>query len=179
MFTETVQLLARWLRHDEYGVNALVATLGRDKVDGPGKWPRIRPITIYDDATDEGTATSIEPPEVPALAVTRVGNFKIPLGVSQVKGASSVLVAVGYVTAPEVDRLAALRECGYSLRGVRLSCDRFNSIRLSGAYRAINGVQVMQLSFVTQQDAPVAVGRLKMWGFVLVQATVADALVSR
>jgi hypothetical protein len=177
MIDIVVRLLAQWAAVAEHGVNDLTAELPRKKLGTVLEDDTPPSVSFFADSDDPGTADALDPPEVPALVFWGDADASVKRQGGIYKVAKQVTFAAGFVTEETADPLTAIRNCGYVLRGARISfMSRFNSAELSKAYRDLNGVRILSIDEVNEHRVTVAVGKRKMWGFLEIKATVVDTL---
>lgn len=170
MINETVMLMAQWAGNEFHGVNALAALVPRS---AGFEAPPV--VSIFDDAEDRGTADDLDVPAVPALAFW--GDSDVTTEHRQYNQAKQVAVAAAFITGEDADPLTSVRNCGYILRGARISfLSRYNSIKKSQDSRDLNGIRILSIDSVEEHRVTVAIGRRKMWGFIDIRATVVDTL---
>lgn len=175
MLDITVRLLTAWAAEPTYGVNPMALSLPRTNLGGMPDDDAPRVVSFFSDADDRGVAENGDPPEVPAL-ILWADSFDT-VDNRMYKTAKLVTFGVGYVTSETDDALTSTRECGYILRGARISFMRnFNSLDKSRNYRQLGGIMVVSIDECLEHRVTVAVGRRKMWGFLEVKATVVDTL---
>lgn len=175
MLDVTVRLLTAWMGSPEYGTNAIAATLPRTNLGGKPDDAAPRVVSFYSDADNLGVAADGDPPSVPALILWSDSFDTVKNQVY--KTATQVTFGVGYVTGETDDALTSTRECGYILRGARISFMRhFNSLEKSKDYRQLDGIMIISIDECVEHRVTVAVGRRKMWGFLEVKTTVVDTL---
>ena len=175
MLDITVQLLSKWMKIADGGVNDYAQTIPRKNIDillPDDEAPPL--VTVVDDVTDKGVAENLDPSEVPALMLW--GDSADDVSYQGYKIAKEIVIAAAFVTATDADPLASARACGYILRGARLSLGRYNSQSASKGYRELNGIKVMEIKRTTEQRITAAVGSRKMWGFLDIRAIVVETL---
>lgn len=172
MLDESVLLFSAWLK-DTNGVNVILATLPRKKIDGTDQdAPPL--VTVVNDVEDASVAASLSPDSVPALMLW--GDSDAEVNVAKYPTAREVVVAAAFVTDDSADPLTSITNCGYVLRAARLSMMRYRSQRISADFRELNGIKVVDVSSVKEHRVSATVGRRKMWGFLDIRATVVETL---
>lgn len=176
MIDVAVRLIAAWLAHETYGVNAMTASLPHSRLGG-GEDALPSAVPVYNDADDEGIARALSPKTLPAIAVWADSQDPVSEGPRQAE--ADATIAIGYFTKDSVNDLAQNRACGYLMRGVRRSLRNYAKGSLAEGYRELNGIRVMALSLGKEQRITMAgEGETPvMWGFLAVTARVADSVV--
>src|SRR5688572_17761006 len=90
--------------------------------------------------------------------------------------ARAVTMCMAYITAAEEDEKRARSGVGCILRAGQICFKRYNSQPSSVGYRALNGIKVHEVQGIEEQRVNVAVGRRKMWGFLIIPVIVADSV---
>lgn len=172
----TVRLIARWLQHPKYGVNNYALTLPRDRGDGTED-PPFDPVTIENDSDDASVAENLSPSGQDGLVVWGDSSQTAKVrGAGEYQIARQVAIAIAYVTTDNVDVLSATRKCGYLMRAGIASMNKFNVGSLSKDYRILNGIQIEQIQTVKEQRVTGALGNVRIWGFLIVEAIVMETL---
>jgi hypothetical protein len=171
---DVTRLVTRWLSHPTWGVAALLPQL-----------PRNQPGTVVEDAlpavpalyndvdTPDLAADMLDPPSTPCLIVYVANTVRTEVthtpGRTIVK---QVPVIVAYA-ANDVSSVQGVQGCGYVLTAAHLSLDKLNDQRASAGYREVNGSLILKVGDVQENAAAGAVGRSKLWGFLVAPVTVA------
>jgi hypothetical protein len=180
-----VQLVAGFLAHATFGINAIAATLPHHAFTAPGD-PMIEndaapSVAIYNDARcatldlDGGYA----PPEFPAVIVLREtreleGSAKPDR--SRAPTPREIGLVIAYVTDPGADKLAAQAACETILRAAELSLRRYESQGNAQGYRELNGIRVMDVTRWKRVEESAALDRVKFWGWLEVELKVVDTI---
>lgn len=175
MLDNAVRLVSAFLLHPMHGVNVITQSLPRTTLNSAPDDPAPPVVPVENDSDNESVAKDLTPSAVPALVVWGDSSVSIKLSKGNLI-AREVAIAIGYVTSDTADALGAVRDCGYIMRGLILSLKRFNSQSNSAGYRELNGIKILELSEGEEQRITAAVGRFKMWGFVIVRAIVIETL---
>jgi hypothetical protein len=85
-----------------------------------------------------------------------------------------LLICAAFVTGDKADAMKAVRDCGFIIRGTRISCKRYNSQTNSAAYRELNGIKIHEISTTTEHRITVAKDRQKMWGYLEIHVTAVE-----
>ena len=181
MHVEISRLLTGWLKHPEFGVNALLPQVGRSKLvlSGPAKTDsQPAKVTIYNDVDDEviDGVIGINPPLVPSLVVVSDIDMR-NTDVRQEKKSGreiSGVTGIGYYAEEGESRAANIRDGNYVLRAVMKSLNAWNeSPQRSSDYRELNGVRVARLNGITIQRVAGGI-QGKLVGFVMADLFVMD-----
>lgn len=179
MVSDITIMYDRWLRHPEYGVAAMLPTIPR-VVPALGATPATvisEPTmpTIYNDVEHESVVREIDPDKEPALVVFTDSDPDVPMHPNRRAVDRTVTTTIAYTTR-EMPPLRAVQWGGLILRAVKLSVGHFNDQRKAKGYRELNGVSIQAVRSVTEQRVSGAVGRSRLWGFLLVDSTVLDTI---
>lgn len=172
MITEITRLVDRWLKHDEYGVEAMLQTIGRQTPEGDSDELPETP-SIFND-TEDDMGMLMEPDKSPALIVFCARGPRIDLTNNMMQKGSLATVYVSYVTR-DVPEIQAARDGNYTLRAVKKSLTRFNSYGKAEQYRKLNGILIAAVNPLDEFQTRSAVGKSRMWGFVQVGVLVVDS----
>jgi hypothetical protein len=181
----TVQLVAGFLAHATFGVNAMASTLPHRAFSAPGD-PTIDThappaVAIYNDA--ECATLNLEsgytPPEFPAVIVLRDtreldGSAKLDRG--RAPTPRQICIVVAYVTDTNADTIAAQAACESILRAAELSLKRYESQGNADGYRELNGIRVMEVTRWRRVEESAALDRVKFWGWLDVELKVVDTI---
>jgi hypothetical protein len=165
------RLVAAWLGHATHGVNAIAAQLPRAMIGG-GSDPAPPTVAIYCPAESESAAIKLEPESAPALMVAALVATD-----AQAKGyrvAREIPIAVFFMVDDSADTNTANRAAGYIMRAAALSMARYNSERIAGSYRALNGIKVHSVIRTTQHRATESNGRYKTPAFLEIVVAASD-----
>ena len=169
MINEVTLLVDRWLRHEDYGVEAMLETVPRLRPDGKAD-PRPKIPKIYNDVEH---GLEVDPPSSPALVVFAFSEPTTDLRDLFHQKYEQVMVSVAYATR-DVEQTQATRDGNYVLRAVRKSLVRFNDQRLSSGYRELNSIKIQAGDRATIRRVAGSVGSSQLWGFVLASLKVVD-----
>jgi hypothetical protein len=179
MHVEITRILANWLKHPDYGVNAMLATLPRFNKIGSttSKDPKPADVTVFSDVdTPEILTTSgWAPPKIPALIIMTDLNPR-PIDISKATMPGHFFTAfsgIGYF-AEMTEREKNIVQGGYVLRAVKKSLKIYNEPKYSNPNRELNSVQVSRIDSVELQRVASAVPESLMLGVVFVNMTVLD-----
>lgn len=170
----SVRLVSRWLLHPQYGINPMFQAIPR--TSGPGiEDPPMDDVTVENDSDHENVAKNLEPSGEDGIVVWGDSSSEVLID----KGGDNVIarqvaIAIAYVTRDNVDALSAIRKCGYLMRGGTRSLRRFNRQRLSNGFRELNGIEIDQIKKVKEQRVTGALGNIRIWGFLIVEAIVIE-----
>jgi len=172
----TVRLIARWLQHEKYGINALAMSLPRERADGTLD-PPMEPVTIENDSDHESVAANLSPSGTDGIVVWGDSSQDVKVrGAPEYQIARQVAIAIAYVTTDNVDVLSATRRCAYLMRAGIGSLGKFNQQRLSEDFRTLNGIHLEQVQRVREQRVTGALGNVRIWGFLIVEVIVLETL---
>lgn len=177
MHVEVTRMVTAWLEHEQWGVNALIPTTPRLKLDGDED-PEPSPVEIFNDidfTVMESAGGIIQPPTAPSIVVVSDA-----LGrddeVRQPKKAGHEIpwqVGVGYYAEPGY-REEAIIAGNAVLRTVMRSLNLYHGIRADG-YRVLNGVHCAQVTRLEiERVAPGVASTLV--GMVFADVTVVNKL---
>lgn len=172
MINEVTKMIDRWLKHETYGVDAMLQILGRLTPEGDeDEMPQLP--SIFNDIEDE-MGDLMEPDKSPALLIFCARGPLMDLrNQLHQKGDGGVLY-VAYVT-KDVPEIVAARDGNYVLRAVKKSLTRFNSYAKAEEYRKLNGILIASVDDLIEYQTRSAVGRSRMWGFVQANVSVVDS----
>lgn len=131
MRIELTRIVADWLLHPEFGVNAYIPSVPRDAGDpappliagwaDPSGQPQVQPLAVFDNTRHEWVARRGDPPALPCLVVGIPDVVDVtgePWPSGQYRTTTiDVELAIAYISASE-DEFAALRDGEYTLRAV-------------------------------------------------------------
>lgn len=168
MLTEVTRIMAAWVRHPEYGVNAQLAQIGRLRMNGSSD-PAPPLVTVYDDVDsaggdDDSLALEIDPAKVPALVVGMGSDVAMNMpDVNYLKTGDPCIVGFAYITR-DVPAKKARIDGQYTLRALRRCVWRFNRQAAKLNLNSLNGIKVLYIKTFTIDDIDGGVGRSMMWG---------------
>jgi len=173
---EATVIISNWLKDPTHGVNALLSTMPRNKI-GAGTYTKPKPVSIYDDCTDDCVAMELEPDDVPAIVVFCDSDIRFLMDMhdpkEQKKGqkAEGLTMVAAYIVR-DMDPLDARQQGNFVLRAVKNSLNRFNNPRTRGAQTSddlgrLNDVSVVKISDLRVQRVAGSVGQSTLAGFVL------------
>jgi hypothetical protein len=140
-------MVTAWLGHESHGVNALLPSVPRLKLDGDED-PEPPAVEIFNDVdftVMDSAAGIIKPPTVPSLVVVSDGMMRDD-EVAQPKKVGHEVpwdVGVGYYA--DGYREEGIVAGNYTLRAVLQSLVRFHGVRADG-YRELNGVRAARIT---------------------------------
>jgi hypothetical protein len=174
MVNDVTILYDRWLHHPEHGVAAMLALVPRVR---PGEPDITMPTvpTIYNDVEDQSVAREIDPAAEPALVIFTDSDPVIPMHPNRRPADRRLTTTIAYTTR-EMEPVQAIQWGGVILRAVAMTLRRFNDQSLARDYREVNGIKIMEIETVREQRVSGAVGRSKLWGFLLSDAKVLDTI---
>jgi len=185
MIGTTVLLVARFMAHATFGINALTQSLPRYAFTLPGD-PLVQldappTVAIYNDVehkdiTFDGGFT---PPEYPAILVFRESReLETGAKVENARAPEPKLVGliIAYVTNDKADQLTAQRNAEALLRGAERSLRRYKSQASSEGYRSMNGIHVMDVTRWKRIEETGALDVTKFWGWLEVELKVVDSV---
>jgi hypothetical protein len=169
MHVEITRLLTVWLKHPQFGVNALLPGIPRDLVgDATMEDEEPKPVTVYNDVDFElDDVGGFQPPSVPSLAVIAdVAPDGVDIAEKLKSGHSyGFTVGIGYYSEFGANnRARARRDGNYVLRAVGQSIVRFS--QASQRTREINQVQISKFTKLTIQRVAGAVPASTLMGMV-------------
>lgn len=175
MIDVAVRLIAAFLAHETYGLNAMTASLPHKTIAGDDE-ALPSTVPIYNDADDKGVATAMTPPKLPAIVVWGDSSRHVESGKRDT--IEDVTIAIGYLTKDSAADLVQNRTCGYLLRGAKRSLRKYEKVALSDDYRALNGIRITTVTIGQEQritmagegDTPV------LWGWLAITARVVDGV---
>lgn len=176
MILEATVIVSEWLKNPTHGVNALLASIPRNKIKG-GVYPKPEKVTIYDDCTDDCVAMELQPEATPAVVVFCDSEIRYDMDMQdhsdQKKGqkAEGLTMVAAYMVADK-DPIEARQEGNFVLRAVKNSLNRYNNPRTRGRktvndHGILNDVHVVKISDLRVQRVAGSVGQLTLAGFVL------------
>jgi hypothetical protein len=171
---EVTQIITRWYGHTEHGVNVMVPTIPRQKIDGSGSWPAPPVVALFDDTMGSviNDSLELEPPSHPSILSFCYNEVRTQ--VKEHRGiAKNVVIASAYCTQDEQPEIA-IRNGGITLRAMEKCLERMNHQAFSEGYKELNDVRVMKIDDISILRMAGAVGRTKMWGIALVTLTAID-----
>lgn len=176
MIFETTVLLRRWLQHPQHGVVQMLATVPRNNIAG-GQWPLPASPTVYADVENPDLAAQdLDPAQIPALVVyvdENVEDAQYDQSNKDYERQRRFRATIAYITGDEPPE-KAVREGGFTLRAAKKCLRLFNNQTLSAAYREYNSVKIAKVGPVVMHIVSGAVGKSKLWGFVVATLTVID-----
>jgi len=180
-----VQLVAGFLAHATFGINAIAATLPHHAFSAPGDAtvendaPPV--VSIYNDATHPklNLDSGYDPDDFPAVLVLREtreleGSAKMDRSRAPVPRQLGIVIA--FVTDTGADPITAQRACEAILRAAELSLARYQSQGNAQGYRELNGIRVMDVTRWKRVEESAALDRVKFWGWLDVELTVVDTI---
>jgi hypothetical protein len=175
MIVEVVRLLDRWLKHETFGLEAMLRQIPRETPEGTTD-PLPETPCIVNDTEDPNVAKDLEPAQVPAVVLYGTNGPKVALDASgrtrQI--IPSVIVAAAYITR-DAEPLKAGQDGGYVLRAIKKSFSAYNPLANARGYRTLNGFTIAKINEVTEHQVRGAVGRSQLWGFQLATIVVIDS----
>ena len=172
MIIEITRLIDRWLKHDVYGVGAMLQSVERFTPEGDeDEMPEIP--SIFNDTEDE-MGDLMEPIKTPALVTFCARGPTVNLRDKLYQRGGQAIAYVTYITRDVPDLMAA-RDGNYVLRAAKKSLTAYNSYAQAIQYRKLNNILIAELGDLTEFQTRSSVGRSKMWGFVQVNVRVVDS----
>lgn len=183
MHVEVTRILTAWLQHDQYGVNAMLATLPRwtgfyeEDETTPINDPLPPDVDVYNDVDVKEILTTggLRPPTMPSLVVVVDMNPKtVDIKDPNASGHEmSVAAGIGfYAEQTEVEKDIVRGD--YVLRAVKKSLVRFNSPVLSKDYRKLNDYSLSRIVSIETQRVASAVPESFMLGILFADLIVLD-----
>lgn len=184
MHVEVTRVLTQWLRHEDFGVVAMLTGMTHKMLDEDGDpidEPIPTAIDIYNDVDFDLAqgVLGVDPPTVPSLVVVADSPPEIEdIGEPVKEGhAAELVVGVGYYAEKDF-RAAAMIAGNYVLRAVKKSLRQYNrpqQNRILVAQRTLNDVLVAKVTRATiQRVAGGTVQNSALLGFLLADVTVID-----
>lgn len=176
MHVEVTRILTQWLKHPVYGVNTLLETVPRAKMNGTFD-PKPAKVTIYNDVDFENMITTggIQPPKMPSIVLVTDENPKSS-DIAQIHKSGHVIsMASGigfYAEQSEISK--DIKFGNYVLRAIRRSLHAFNLPELSHEGRELNDVKLLKVVQVETQRVAPAVPESYMLGVLFADLLVLD-----
>lgn len=186
MIGTAVQLLAAFLAHQTFGINAMAANLPHFAFTAPGDTPIERDdppmVTIYNDVDHDGLTfeRGYRPPDFPAFLVLR--------DTREIEGSTSlrearrdpsprtIALSLAYVTDDKADPRTAQAACEILLRAAECSLRRYKNQTNSDGYRELNGIHVMDVMRWKRIEETAALDVTRFWGWLDVDLQVIDSI---
>lgn len=185
MIGTTVLLVAKFMAHARFGINALAQSAPRYAFSLPGdplvEMDQPPTVAIYNDVEHKGITFDggFTPPEYPAILVFRetreLENAGKPES-SRAPEPKQVGLIIAYVTDDKADQLTAQRNAEALLRGAERSLRRYKNQANSDGYRSMNGIQVMDVTRWKRVEETAALDVTKFWGWLEVEVKVVDTV---
>jgi hypothetical protein len=178
MLDVPVVLLDRWNQHATHGIMELASTprwripfgsvVPDDDIIPPA-------LNFFNDVEHKPLATDAGPAKLPAWLTIGIEQFPVDVedGKRVLVGRQCV-IAMMFVTAPDVNEIKAGQWFGLYARACTLSLARYNHQGKAAGFREHNGIKVHRVGPVIEQHITGAVGRTKCWGMMEVHAIVVD-----
>jgi hypothetical protein len=184
MHVEVARILTAWLKHETYGVNAMIDQVDRwtgyYEDDGTTQIldPRPADVDIYNDIdTKEIQSTSgIRPPTMPSLVIVVDANPKT-IDIAQVhKSGHEISAAAGFgYYAEQTDIGTEIIAGDYVLRALTKSLVRFNQPQLSRPFlRELNGILLARITGYETQRVASAVPESWLLGILFADLQILD-----
>lgn len=176
MRIELTRVVADWLLHPDYGVNAYIATIPRDAADPAppfiAGWAdtsgqaQVQELAVFDDTRHEWVARRGDPPALPCLVVGIPDVIDMtgePWPDGQYRTSDiDIELAVAYISASE-DEFRSIRDGEYTLRAVARSVRELTR-NVNEASCLRNGVRLCTVTRMRYTPLREAVGAGRMAG---------------
>ena len=184
MIGASVQLIAGFLAHATFGINALAADLPRTVFAAPGhlgvELDAPPTVPIYNDAQHKGLTLEggYKPESLPAILVLREtrevdgGPWENP----RTPTPRQIGLNIVYATDDKADALTAQAECETLLRAAERSLRRYKNQTNAEGYRELNGIRVMDVTKWKRIEETAALDVVRFWGWLEVELKVVDTI---